>query len=66
MPLSTPDNFQQELDLLFAAADEFAESPGSTTLGEKRSSPDDDQNGENSVVDDEDVNPGNESQAGSE
>jgi len=68
MSSSIPDNFQQELELLFAAADDFnhAELPESTTLGEKRPFPDDDQNEENPAADDEDVDPSNESQAGLE
>ena len=65
MPLPTSDDVEQELGLLFAAADDFrAESPRPTTSGEKRSSPDDDQNGDDSAREDEVAGDhGNENQA---
>jgi len=68
MPPLTPNTFDQELDLLFAAADDFhdTESPRSNPPGGKRSSPDndeDDDEGHNSGPEDENTNPNNENEA---
>jgi len=69
MPPSTPnpDVFDQELVLLYAAADDFHNpgSPGPNTPGEKRSSPDDDED-HNSGSEDETNDTSNENEAGLE
>ena len=69
MPPSTPDVFDRELDLLFAAADDFnhAESPRPNTPGGKRLSPDDNDNDDrNSGTEDENDDTGNENETGLE